>query len=415
MRASNLCLVTLVALVLSLLPSHISAQDQAAAPAPTMTSATLSQDGMSVALIWTAQTDSTVCPMFCYFNLFADNDQTGYINYYPASSSMSTYHIVVNVNNTMVPNGKHSFFVTQSSLPDAPDSAWSNQISVNVQQPQVAPNGVVVAPSTIVGDPQFTGLRGQSYQVHGVPDEVFSIVSDVDLQYNSRFVLLKQGQCPTIDGKAVDTPCYTHQGTYLGELALETAAGDKIYIQAGSATGGFEAVTLNEQELLVGEHHLLKALPGRVQGYVRLLSSHRVVVQAGNFWFEFTNSDAFVNQRVAMIDAKAETSHGLLGQTWSNVIYDAQAVIPWIEGSVFDYAMADHELFSHKFIFNRFQAASAVAEEEAEGEADDAEEEEAKLLERLQRITAAKTRATGKSTASKRGHTHAHASEWDLQ
>ena len=124
----------------------------------------------------------------------------------------------------------------------------------------------------------------------------------------------------------------------------------------------------------------------------------------------------FVNQRVAMIDPKQETSHGLLGQTWSTVIYDASSTIPWIEGSVFDYAMADHQLFSHRFIFNRFQTA-AIAEDDASEEAedeDDAEEEEVKLLERLKRLTAVRTRAGSKSAGSKKTHTHAHVSEWDL-
>jgi len=383
-----------------------------------MISATLDSAGKTVSIIF--QAPSTTCFMMCWYNLYHDSNNTaGSIDPVPMSDRYTTYYATVHVNNSAIPNGRHTFFVTQSSIPYA-DSDWSNQIVVNVQQPQlVNPNGgVVVTPGEIAGDPQFTGLRGQTYQVHGVPDEVFSIVSDVDLQYNSRFVLLKQGSCPSIDGKVIDTPCFTHPGTYLGELGLETAAGDRLYIQSGAATAGFAQITLNDREVQVGEHVALKALEGRSHGYVRLVSTHRVIVQAGNFWFEFTNSDMFVNQRVAMIDAKQETSHGLLGQTWSTVIYDAAATIPWIEGSVFDYAMADHQLFSHRFIFNRFQSEAA---KEADGEdsdeaeeGEDAEEEEAALLERLQRLTAARTRATGKSAAGKKSHTHAHRREWDL-
>lgn len=377
-----------------------------------MISATLDPTGKTVSIIF--QAPDTQCPMMCWFNLYHDTDDTA-IDTYPFSSADTTYYATVNVNNSAIPNGRHTFFVTQSSIPDL-DSVWSNQITVVVQQPQLAnPNGgVVTTPGQIAGDPQFTGLRGQTYQVHGVPDEVFSIVSDVDLQYNSRFVLLKKGACPTVDGKPIDTPCFTHTGTYLGELGLETAAGDRLYIQAGSATTGFAQITLNDRAMTVGEHHALQSLAGRTHGYVRLVSSHRVVVQAGNFWFEFTNSDMFVNQRVAMIDAKQETSHGLLGQTWSTVIYDAAATIPWIEGSVFDYAMADHELFSHRFIFNRFQSAADKEESDEADDDEDAEEEEAALLQRLQRLTAARTRATGKLSAGKRAHSHAHVAEWDL-
>ena len=404
-------LVVLLSLVLSLLPFHTSAQDVLP---PTMVSATLDPPGQAVSIIFTSPTLN--CPFYCWFNLYHDtNDSSSLIDTFPLSTVESTYYATVNVNNSAIPNGKHMFFATQSSIPYT-DSPWSNMVHVMVKQPQANAEGnVVTTPSSIAGDPQFTGLRGQTYQVHGVPDEVFSIVSDVDLQYNSRFVLLKEGSCPNQQGKSVDTPCFTHPGTYLGELGLETTAGDRIYIQAGSATSGFQQITLNDRELQPGDHHVLKALPGRTQGYVRLISTHRVIVQAGNFWFEFTNSDMFVNQRVAMIDAKQETSHGLLGQTWSTVIYDASSTIPWIEGSVFDYAMADHQLFSHRFIFNRFQSAATETEDVAEAEdEDDAEEEEAELLKRLQRITAARARATGKSSASKKAHTHAHRSEWDL-
>ena len=69
----------------------------------------------------------------------------------------------------------------------------------------------------VVGDPQFVGLSGQSYQVHGVSGEIYNIVSDVDLQYNSKFVFLNQGACPVVDGKK-QKGCWSHPGSYLGEL-----------------------------------------------------------------------------------------------------------------------------------------------------------------------------------------------------
>jgi hypothetical protein len=57
----------------------------------------------------------------------------------------------------------------------------------------------------VVGDPQFVGLRGQSYQIHGVSGEIYNLVSDGDVQYNSRFVFLDQGECPrSTDGSRRD-------------------------------------------------------------------------------------------------------------------------------------------------------------------------------------------------------------------
>lgn len=197
-----------------------------------------------------------------------------------------------------------------------------------------------------------------------MPNEVFNIISDIDFQYNSRFIYLSTGQCPTMDGRKLDTPCFTHPGTYLGELALQSSAGDKLYLQAGSASEGFQAVVLNDNPLEEGDFIDLTPLTDRPIPYVTRNSSHTVTVQMGNFWLEFTNSDLFVNQRVAMLDATSTTSHGLLGQTWSGKIYDADASIPWIEGNVWDYAMADHELFSHRFVFNQFEVEKEKDEEE---------------------------------------------------
>jgi len=178
------------------------------------------------------------------------------------------------------------------------------------------------------------------------------------VQYNARFVYLTQGSCPMIRDShhKLDTPCFTHPGTYLGELGLQTAAGDRLRVQAGAASEGFAAVTLNGEALDVDSLVDLASLPGRPAPFVMLNHSHILTVQMGNFWLELTNSDRFINQRVQMIDPTSTTSHGLLGQTWSGKIYDHNAAIPWIEGEVWDYAMADHQLFSHKFVYNQFVA-----------------------------------------------------------
>jgi hypothetical protein len=220
----------------------------------------------------------------------------------------------------------------------------------------------VPLPAEIVGDPQFSGLRGQQYQVHGIPGNVYSIISDVDLQYNSRFVFLDDGKCPIING-VKDTNCWTHPGTYLQELGLETIAGDRLHIVAGSAENGFGKVALNDKQISMGECVTLNDDPG----YICVNTTHKVSVQMGNFRFVFTNSDQFINQQVAMINGRLQTSHGLLGQTWSvrpkhtnhgdDVLHrhNGHGVISFLEGAIEDYSTADGELFSNQFVFNRFK------------------------------------------------------------
>jgi len=200
---------------------------------------------------------------------------------------------------------------------------------------------------SVVGDPQFVGLRGQSYQVHGVSGEIYNIVSDSDVQYNARFVFLEQGKCPVIDGKK-QKGCWSHPGSYLGELGLKTRAGDKIHVVTGPSTDGFAEFTVNGQQMEMGETILLQDDLGSVTRN----STHVVSVQIGNWDFTFENSDKFANQRVRALEARKLRSHGLLGQTWRDNIYPNS--IKYIQGQVDDYVIRDNDLYGDNFVYNTF-------------------------------------------------------------
>jgi len=202
-------------------------------------------------------------------------------------------------------------------------------------------------PPVIVGDPQFVGLRGQSFQVHGVAGEIYNIVSDVDVQYNSRFVFLDRGDCPIVDG-VKQKGCFSHPGSYLGELGLKTKAGDRIHLQTGSADQGYAAVTVNGREVEVGD---TVDLAGGM-GFVTRNSTHLASVQVGNWDFAFENSDMFVNQRVRVLDARRLRSHGMLGQTWRTATY--KNAVKHIQGAVDDYVIRDRDIFGDNFMYNVF-------------------------------------------------------------
>ena len=93
---------------------------------------------------------------------------------------------------------------------------------------------------TVLGDPQFAGLRGQDYQVHGVDGGIYNIVSDKYMQLNSKFVFLTGPRpcpmIPTTGRKSV--ACFAHDGSYLGNLALRTNAGARVLIESGPAETG---------------------------------------------------------------------------------------------------------------------------------------------------------------------------------
>ena len=172
-------------------------------------------------------------------------------------------------------------------------------------------------------------------------------MSDADLQYHSRFVFLEQGECPIIHGRRQKS-CWSHPGSYLGELGLKTKNGDRIHVITGPANFGFQSLTVNGRELLVGDSVLLADNAGSVSRN----SSHLATVEIGAWQFEFENSDLFVNQRVRVADARNLRSHGLLGQTWRDATYPN--AIKFVQGSVDDYVIREGDVFGDSFVYNAF-------------------------------------------------------------
>ena len=205
--------------------------------------------------------------------------------------------------------------------------------------------------SGIVGDPQFVGLRGQQYQVHGIDGAVYNIISEENTQVNSRFVFLTSGDCPVIDGQK-DVNCWSHPGSYLGEMGFQAMVGGKVHralITAGSARRGFASVQMDYKPLLVGD---------RVQYgdfSVHLQTTHTITVTTDSFEFHLSNSDLFINQKLkARIPLSELRAHGLIGQTRSTKTYPTS--VRYIEGDVDDYVIADSDIFGADFVYNRFLA-----------------------------------------------------------
>lgn len=263
---------------------------------------------------------------------FEDATRTVTSKQYLAKGGLST-----KVGFTLTPDGYPSY---ANTIVVAPSSlTCSNQYTVTCVKKPPTPS--------VNGDPQFVGLRGQNFQVHGVSGEVYSIISDPAMQMNSRFVFLNKGDCPVINGKK-QANCFAHAGSYLGEIGIKTSGGDRVQIVSGPAASGFKSILVNGVAQKAGQVSDLAG--GNV---VAFNNSHLVTVQAGNFHLEFDNSDMFINQRVRVLDWSSLASHGLLGQTWRAKTYPSSAV-KHIEGKVDDYVVAGKDLFGDKFLYNQF-------------------------------------------------------------
>ena len=209
----------------------------------------------------------------------------------------------------------------------------------------------------VVGDPVFSGLRGQQYQVHGIDGGVYNLVSDSTLQLNSQFTFLSGPRpCPVLPStQRQSAACFEHDGSYLGNLALRTNIDDRLLVQAGDAASGFDIVELNGELLNVGDRATLDFDDGS-NGTVHRISTHELSIVASLYQLDIDNSDSFLNLRSLSIRAgrwpalTREAPHGLLGQTWK-LRGAGQGVI---EGRVDEYMIEDDDLFGTAFSHNRF-------------------------------------------------------------
>jgi hypothetical protein len=201
------------------------------------------------------------------------------------------------------------------------------------------------------GDPQFVGLRGQSFQVHGLDSAVYALISQPTLQLNAKFAFLQSGRCPS------DTTiqCWSHPGSYLASIGVVYRGQDgrvhKLAIHSGSVTMGFSAVTLDDVQVKVGGQ-VMSTEDGQVT--MQWTGSHHLVLTLPDFVIDIDSSDLFVNlaavrPRVAL---SAIQAHGLLGQTTRSITYPT--ALRYVEGDADDYVIADDDLFGHRFLYTRF-------------------------------------------------------------
>lgn len=196
---------------------------------------------------------------------------------------------------------------------------------------------------------------------------VYNLLSQSSLSINARFVFLSAGRCPIVNGVPL-TYCWSHPGSYFGALSVQTAAGGRLELEAGSAVDGYTRVELNGQQLVGSDTNRTSS----ASILVSRSDSHTVQVQVGNYELSIENSDHFINlvavrvlnwQQLTQVD----TPHGLLGQTWSDQACSADkrrtrrlnqdgtmSLRHVIEGEVDDYAVMSDDMFGTDSVYNRF-------------------------------------------------------------
>ena len=182
--------------------------------------------------------------------------------------------------------------------------------------------GAVGGGGTVRGDPSFQGFHGQpAYQVHGIPGEVFNILTAASLQVNALFAFIDRGEALTsaqmADARHVSssalpvTQPWSHPGTYLSQLGIKVGS-MSLMLQAGPYSEGIlSARLLSGEALEVGQTIRDGGLS------VTRETGHAVRVVHELVSFRVVNSDGFFNVEEAdlLSTAAFEGLDGLLGQS----------------------------------------------------------------------------------------------------
>jgi hypothetical protein len=257
------------------------------------------------------------------------------------------------------------------------------------------------------GDPQFVGFYGQSYQVHGIPNEIFNIITSTQMNINAKFIFIAEGEAMTSgeqkelwqkSSSVQDSPwsilrtaltspnskhqshhqlpntaAWTHTGSYLGEIGIQMGE-ETVMVWPGSYSKGFDALIVKGQTVstpLLDEGNV-QMLVQNSAGIITLLSRHVLLVQTALVSLEIVNSDHFFNIDNARLNdrtAAVNALDGILGQSADPVRYfpnyrssssSSQPVVKSEEKEDFekhqilDYLVGDHKLISQDFTNNKF-------------------------------------------------------------
>jgi len=231
-------------------------------------------------------------------------------------------------------------------------------------------------PANVQQDPQFVGLQGQHFQVHGLADSVFNLISSPSMQLNSRFVYLSNGKC-----FYNNTACWSHPGTYLQSLGFGYYD-QHVEVRSNAHDNGLsvfingdEIQTSNKQQVLTTVYNK------NTHAVVSYPINGKLIFETEKWQIVATNADFFINIQVSLLDSDIMRQgrqkvmfsgvhpdtqeltqgelptvkphiHGLVGQTWLNAEYANKQLF---EGEILEYWLESNNLFGNDFMYNNFQ------------------------------------------------------------
>jgi len=242
--------------------------------------------------------------------------------------------------------------------------------------PQLLPFSLSVSDTGVRGDPAFVGFHQQAFQVHGIPDRHFSILSTPNLQASATFIMIQDGEARTAGQmKQIRllreirtaskqrtsvmslpiTTAFSHAGTFLGQVAIQLS-GAKLFAVAGDYEDGIAKITLNDKPLAVSS----SAVEVAPKCFITHSHSHIITVDTELLSFTLVNSDKFFNIEHSILNLPYMDDmqiDGLLGQT-ANPQWKVENTKEFKNHMVYDYLIAGDDIFSTDTVTNLYKPAS---------------------------------------------------------
>jgi hypothetical protein len=242
----------------------------------------------------------------------------------------------------------------------------------------------------VAGDPIIAGFHRQRFLVKGENERVFNLLTAKQLQLNSRFLPLEEGQSlsaekhkllrtarqqeiasqkklnrthgsngskkPAVLYPLPSTTPWSHCGTYLGELGILLPGGAKLHGVPGSFLLGWQSLTVNGEELHISRQPIWF---NSSEEYASVLHTtpHVLQVRTSKLMFELVNSDRFFNVDRAelMPGASASELDGLLGQTADPAVQPDNSA-QWRKHVEYDYRVDSDDVFSSDFARSKYSS-----------------------------------------------------------
>ncbi len=210
---------------------------------------------------------------------------------------------------------------------------------------------------------------GNTFQVHGVPNTVYNIITTSYLHMNALFTFIRaraHHRTRYHTGNYMSKISFMYHGESGSESANVPAAADvRVLIVASDAAHGFASITVNDVKLYAHDNtkHTF-ASSSQCAFSIQRRDKDHVHIVTPSFSFLIQNSERFLNIVESAYSASACDSDDDSDEDSTHTASSISGLLGWtvssssnkLPGDVTDYQIDDtHDIYSTNFLNNRYK------------------------------------------------------------